>query len=675
MGFNYTTTLSNPCASIEVTSNYANMAQLFGVKHFRVVEETTAEAGQNCFSALGIDATALTNYLTTPSALASFCAALTNGCAAYEMANEPDSGNPDPNWVNDLPVQAAQFAAAIPGTLPAAPIYGPSYTNANSIRTAAPVAFPTATPTAIPPIASNITYFNIHPYTSAFAPENAGFGGRFDLCGPYPAFALRCGQYGSLNYVYNIGETIGWGLPGVSTEGVASYGTYGNICGSGKVDFPTQQAYTQRGFLYAWMFGLKRSFDYKLEDDGGCTDGFGTFGLSNRITSGGVITSVNPKPALTGLMYFTQLLYDTGGTASTFTPAPLSYAILNPTTDLKSLLFADSDGSYRLVLWSNASMWNPNAGVAIGCNGTSTCGAQYAQVADNVTVQFAAPHNYTLFTQIFNYGSGGTTGQWQGVSSAGTTVSTVVTQFPQIIDIAAPSATPIPLPTNVPTPGPVETPSATPTPSGVFDLQDNGANPAYVASGTSVTATLPNAPTSGDNVLVFESSQSLGGSLTGPTGGTLLMHCISNFSNESSVWDVPDTGSLANSFTVSAASNRSINVGVMEITHLSSSSPPFVTTQNCTASQTEFTPGYMTPGAIGALPIGFFSGSTSTTSTFFNPSGYLVNIQYALPPYNPIEVLVGQPVTNLNAIQIGDGITSVDVASCCQVGMSLFIGP
>jgi hypothetical protein len=434
LGFNYQRSTTTPATDVDSLTVSRLLPQLL-VKRLRVdLAFSSVVPTENM---LVTNAGALTDCLTdntiNVAALQSFNQSLTNGCSEIELENEPNGGsNTDPNYLADLPVQAAAYRRAFPGSKIWGPSVGPDASAGASIIQ--------AMASQSPAIASNITAWNTHAYIYKLQPEAAGSGPNVvSGCG-----ASACGMAWSLAWYMNESKVLAPLLPGVSTEGIASYGSYPQICGtSNNVDLNTQQAYVQRGFLFGFMSGLLRAYAYKLVDDGGCSDGFGTFGIVNRIRdSNGNTLSLNPKPAFTALAYFNHLIYDYSSAASSFSPSPLSMTIDAP-SDVQHVLLAQADGSYRLLLWSNAQLWNPASNVAI------------APVSDSATVTFGTSASSTVYTQTAG------TGMWSVAPTvSGISVPTTVSPYPQIIDIipSGSRATPPPLSGAISAPGPTETP-------------------------------------------------------------------------------------------------------------------------------------------------------------------------------------------------------------------------
>ncbi|MDQ2857057.1 MAG: hypothetical protein M3R53_00205 [Candidatus Eremiobacteraeota bacterium] len=410
------------------------------IKHVRVPDEPRFLPSINAVARYGIDADVLTGNRTTLDRLRAFIGQLALPPDSIELWNEPN--NPaegaayDAQFANDLPAFAAQVAQAFHGIN----IWGPSVLPD-------PSGYPSAVVKLSSALAPVIAAWNTHSYTQG-APENLGYGGFFsNACGT--SKREDCGWYGSPNYNDNLSATIDRNLPGVATEGAASYGSYPDICGHGNVDAPTQQAYVERGMLYNFKLGHLRIYPYKFIDDGGCTDGFGSYGIMSKILDPGGQPTVVPKPAYTSLVYFDHILADNGSTAKTFQPLPLEYSLTGAKADLEEVLLAESDGSYRLILWSDAPLWDFNA------NGQHAAGSELPLAAEHLEVTFAKPMTATVYSQTPG------SGIWQVKGRSSTTsIGVTVNQYPLVVAIAPKTAGDrgVVLPQGVPTPGPVETP-------------------------------------------------------------------------------------------------------------------------------------------------------------------------------------------------------------------------
>jgi hypothetical protein len=412
------------------------------IKHVRLSSESRFLPSINAVAKYGINADVLTGRRTTPAGLQGFISQLALPPDAIELWNEPNNAAGgdayDPMYEANIP----PFGSTLGRAFSKSPIWGPSVLPQSdgypppSIRTLA---------ASIGPV---LTAWNAHAYTAG-TPENLGYGAFIsNACGA--SQHEDCGWYGAYNYNDNVSAIIAPTLPGVTTEGAGSYGSYPDICRHTNVDMATQQAYVERGMLYDFKLGHLRIFPYKFIDDGGCSDGFGTYGIMSRLIGPDGQVSITPKPAYVSLVYLDTLLQDRGSTQSTSTPQPLSYALTGAPPDVEELLLAESDGSYRLVLWSDKSLWDYNA------NGPRDSGAPIPVVGEPVLLRFASPMVTTDYTQKPG------TGAWvQGITTRSDAMHISVNPYPQVVVISQATATSrVALPENVPTPGPVETPRA-----------------------------------------------------------------------------------------------------------------------------------------------------------------------------------------------------------------------
>jgi hypothetical protein len=205
--------------------------------------------------------------------------------------------------------------------------------------------------------------------------------------------------------------------------------------------------------LYGYKLGHRRIYPYKFIDDGKCSDGFGTYGILSRIRYDDGRLLITPKPAYTALVNLDHLLYDDGSGAADFAPTPLSYALEGASPDVEELLLAVSDGSYRLVLWSDESLWDFNA------NGVRSAGTDLEEKADHVVVRFPFLVSAASFDQRKSLGAWREGQRLEGISS----VPLTVTPFPLVLFVRPESvridvARRLELKSDVPTPGPTETP-------------------------------------------------------------------------------------------------------------------------------------------------------------------------------------------------------------------------
>jgi hypothetical protein len=182
---------------------------------------------------------------------------------------------------------------------------------------------------------SNLDFGNLHKYYRSFNPGTLGYGGP----GQPPCDAVR---FGSLSYALCHAKTISGTKPIICTE--AGYGT--DAVAGRTVTPDVQSKYIARMLMLHLKAGVPRTFIYQLADYG--EDGFGAFGL---LTRDGV-----QKPSFLELRSLMNELYDKAGTRP---PGRLAISISGETQDLQSILFAKSDGSYRLVLWLEKPSYDP----------------------------------------------------------------------------------------------------------------------------------------------------------------------------------------------------------------------------------------------------------------------------------------------------------------------------
>jgi len=412
------------------------------IKHVRLPADSRYLPTINAVAKSGIDADVLTGNRTTIDGLHRFIAALTRPPDAIELWNEPNNAFQGPaydgQFASDLPIFAASVAKEFHGIK----IWGPSVLPDQN-------GYPSAVQKLSSSLGSYIDAWNAHSYALG-TPENLGYGGSFsNACGA--SHKEDCGWYGSPNYNDNLSAVMNPNLPGVTTEGAASYGSYPEICGHSNVDAATQQAYVQRGMLYNFKLGHVRIFPYKFVDDGGCSDGFGTYGIMSKLIDQDGQPMVVPKPSYTSLVYLDHIISDDGLKAASFSPQPLTYTLDGETANVEQLLLAESDGSYRLILWSDKSLWNFNA------NGIRAAGSEEPLSNESFSVRFPQPVNASIYTQVPGLGSWSADAHNQVAS-----IGVVINQYPIVIAVS-PQRNNVAaslLPHDVPTPGPTETPRA-----------------------------------------------------------------------------------------------------------------------------------------------------------------------------------------------------------------------
>lgn len=186
----------------------------------------------------------------------------------------------------------------------------------------------------------DLDFGNLHKYYRAFNPGTAGYGSR----GTPPCDAWR---YGALPYAICQVQRISADKPIVCTE--AGYAVSGPPARA--VTQEIQARYIARMLLLHLKAGIVRTFVYQLADHG--ADEGAKMGL---LDSKGA-----ERPAWRQLSALMNELDD--GQPKSGAPAPaLDIALDGELQNLEALLFAKSDGSFRLVLWLETPSVDPKDG-------------------------------------------------------------------------------------------------------------------------------------------------------------------------------------------------------------------------------------------------------------------------------------------------------------------------
>jgi hypothetical protein len=199
------------------------------------------------------------------------------------------------------------------------PVVGPSFTQPYSFITAGN-------------ISSELTYNNLHVYFGGRNPGSTGWGG-FDSQGK---------SYGSFSFWLDQANIDAPGVPVQITE-------------TGYISYPTTNipytlpenvaaAYAPRTLLLAFHHGIKKTFLYELLDEVSSPG----YGLLN--------SDLSAKPAFTALTNLISTLADPG---PPFAAGHLPYAIAGGGSTLNQMLLEKRDGSFYLVLWLEASGFDP----------------------------------------------------------------------------------------------------------------------------------------------------------------------------------------------------------------------------------------------------------------------------------------------------------------------------
>ena len=240
---------------------------------------------------------------------------------ALEGQNEPwlfpdlYNGQATTTWATVAQVQAATYTAV----------------KADPALAGIPLLSPSVSPTDIAGTPANFTATadlgnaHIYPYgglqPSAFVAER--LGGQQSLVG------------GKADWITEFGYS--------NTPGDTSYG----------VDSATQAKNTLNGLLDAFKAGVSKVFLYQLLDEASSiapNTPWGALGLFNA--------DGTAKPVAVALHNLSSLLADPNAPAS-FQPGTLDFTVTGLPQTASDELFEKSDGTFELVLWNEATDWNP----------------------------------------------------------------------------------------------------------------------------------------------------------------------------------------------------------------------------------------------------------------------------------------------------------------------------
>jgi len=251
---------------------------------------------------------------------------------AYELVNELNMQNKVP-WVETLQAWMPDFRDKIRSNPASAsyPIVGPSLADLGNDPYG-----------LLGNQEVNLDIGNIHKYYRNYNPGTLGYGG----AGKPPCEVPR---YGSLAYALCQAAKVSGAKPIIATE--AGYGSDPSI--AKQVNPAVQSKYIVRMLMLHLKAGVRRTFIYHLADYG--PDTFNTFGL---LTANGT-----EKPAFKVIR---SLMVELDDTAPTVPATQLPISITGNVAAVESLLFAKSDGSYRLALWLEKPSWDVAANASAG---------------------------------------------------------------------------------------------------------------------------------------------------------------------------------------------------------------------------------------------------------------------------------------------------------------------
>jgi hypothetical protein len=270
---------------------------------------------------------------TTPSQIQSWLGCVgTKYVASVEGPNEYDINHPpsDKNWAKTLAAAQEGIAATVRADDPGVAVIGPAVTTASAAK-------------ALGNLSAYLDDGNAHVYFNGYNPGNTGYGE---------------GGYGSIPYALSAVSSISGSKPMFVTE--TGYGTAGGV---GQVSEAVQAKYMPRLMLEMAKDGVPEAIAYEFIDEGGAP--FSSYGLLR--------SNLSLKPAYYAVQSLIWVLYDTGPTMT----GTLGIGISGQTSNVASLLFRKSDGSYALALWLEVESSDPNTGQNINVSPQS------------VTLQFA----------------------------------------------------------------------------------------------------------------------------------------------------------------------------------------------------------------------------------------------------------------------------------------------
>jgi hypothetical protein len=136
--------------------------------------------------------------------------------------------------------------------------------------------------------------------------------------------------------------------PVLATGGGFHVGPQGAPDDHPPTDERSAAVYTVRTVLEHFASGVPRTYLYELVDV--------SFGAEAQSYFGLLRGDFSPRPAYTALK---NLLAMVGSSAPA--TSPLLYAVTGDTADLRQLVLQQADGTYLLVLWRTASVWDRDA--------------------------------------------------------------------------------------------------------------------------------------------------------------------------------------------------------------------------------------------------------------------------------------------------------------------------
>lgn len=303
-----------------------------GIKHLRDQMDWQGSSAaepfyevHNQIGGMGIKTDYILEAIDTPMSEVTAYPTLVNDMEAIEAANEYDNSGVT-GWASAIVAQQERLASTVHG----------SSEFANVTLLSPSMAFPAADNADLGKLSSYAQVSNLHAYFGACNPENPGKSGCNNA-----AYFTSASQEDMPGMPIWATETGYW------SDQDAFYGGYG-------VNPTVQGYYTPRELFAYYMAGFARTYIYELMDDEPGEHSY--YGLiSNQDI---------PKPSYYALQGLLSTLADTGSTAATFTPASLNFSATGG-TDVASLLFEKSNGTFYLALWVAEPSMNPSNGESI----------------------------------------------------------------------------------------------------------------------------------------------------------------------------------------------------------------------------------------------------------------------------------------------------------------------
>jgi hypothetical protein len=360
-------------------SRVASLLQGLGVRHVRdgieAAQSNLCSEYQQLASA-GIHIDDETKPGTTAQTLAQAVSCAGTAIEAFEGPNEYDLSG-DPNWAATLVAAQRALYPAAKSVAPSVPVFGPALTTSAAYA-------------AIGDLSSVEDYGNMHDYMAGRNPGNGGWGGTDQF-----------GNYGSMAWNIAVAKQASQSKSILATE----TGYADAIGTSNAVPAATKGRYEMRTLLEHWIARVPRTYFYELVSNG--SDQFSSYGLTD--------SSGNPKPAYTAIQNLLKHLSDPG---PAFTTTPLNYAV-GASSPVHHVLLQKRNGTYSLILWVEASEWNP------------VTAAPTAVTPQPVTLTFMKnPSSLNVLT----FADDGTTQAGTLTATAGQATLTATNQV-QIIDI------------------------------------------------------------------------------------------------------------------------------------------------------------------------------------------------------------------------------------------------